>query len=172
MFCTLFNDDAAYVRLYWSKFPDWYCSGDIARRDNDGYIWIQGRADDVIMIAGHRIGTAEIEAALAAHPSVAECAVIGIADNIRGEVAKAFVVLKEDGLSPATAQDETDMKHSLIAHVRQELGPIAIVGEVSLRDTLPRNRSGKILRRLLRAESTGSAIGDTSTLDNDIFTTA
>lgn len=169
MISTLFNDDESYIDMYWSRFNGWYCSGDIARKDEDGYIWVQGRADDVIMIAGHRIGTAEFEAALASHPLVAECAVVGMPDEIRNEVAKAFVVLKEHTDAPVFMDEDDDMEQQLIDHVRAELGPIAVVGKVDIRDSLPRNRSGKIMRRLLRAEITGDDMGDTSTLEEDPF---
>ena len=171
MITTLFNDDTTYKERYWSKFSGWYCSGDIARKDEDGYIWLQGRADDVIMIAGHRIGTAEFEAALATHPAVAECAVIGMPDAIRGEVAKGFVVLKDLVQQPLFADEDEPIEQQLIHHVRAELGAIAVVGDIDIRDALPRNRSGKIMRRLLRAEIYGNDMGDISTLEEDPFWT-
>lgn len=151
------------------SIPGYYFSGDIARKDDDGYIWLQGRADDVILISGHRIGTAEFEAALATHPLVAECAVVGVPDAIRGEVAKAFVVLKEQADQLYLMDEEEETEQQLIDHVRTELGSIAVIGAVDIRDSLPRNRSGKIMRRLLRAEATGSDLGDTSTLEEDPF---
>jgi acetyl-CoA synthetase len=169
MITTLFNDEETYKEMYWSRFPGYYCSGDIARKDEDGYIWLQGRADDVIMIAGHRIGTAEFEAALSSHPLVAECAVIGMPDSIRGEVAKAYVVLKEQSDTLYFMDEEDETEQQLIGHVRAELGSIAVIGSVDIRDALPRNRSGKIMRRLLRAEITGGDRGDTSTLEEDPF---
>ena len=117
MSCGVYNDDESYRRLYWERFPGWYCTGDVARRDEDGYFWIQGRADDVLLIAGHRIGTAEMEAALASHPSVAECAVIGVPDALRGEVAKAFVVLVDDHPPLGTMVNADDLATELVEHV-------------------------------------------------------
>jgi acetyl-CoA synthetase len=169
MMSTVFNDHAAYVDMYWSQFPGWYFPGDVARKDDDGYIWIQGRADDVIMIAGHRVGTAELEAALSSHPAVAECGVIGVPDEIRGEVAKAFVMLHDD-LPPFGGYVQADdMENELMEHVRRELGPVAVLKAVEFRKELPKNRSGKIMRRILRAEEFGEDVGDTSTLEEGPF---
>jgi len=168
MLTTIFNDPEAYRRLYWERFPGWYFSGDVARKDEDGYLWIQGRADDVMLIAGHRIGTAELEAALASHPAVAECAVVGVPDEIRGEVAKAFVVLHDDQPPVATMMMTGETDQDLIEHARRELGPVAVIREVEFRSALPKNKNGKIMRRLLRAESTGQSTGDLSTLSTDI----
>lgn len=196
MACGIFNDPETFKRLYWERFPNAYWTGDVAHRDADGYIWIQGRADDVIVTSGHRIGTAEIEAALISHPLVGECAVIGVPDNVRGEVAKAFIVIresryKEQKSTPQAVPTYTPQQHkqpkascseytndeakqpreeqelieSLIAHVRKELGAVAVVRDIAFRESLPRNRSGKIMRRLLRCEEEGSDKGDTSTLD-------
>lgn len=163
MACGVFGDDEAFRRLYWERFPGWYCTGDVARRDDDGYIWIQGRADDVILIAGHRIGTAEMEAALASHPAVAECAVIGVPDRLKGEVGKAFVVLRD---TEEAAAEEQALATSLVGHVRRELGPVAVIRDVVFREGLPRNRSGKIMRRILRSEEMGVETGDLSTLED------
>lgn len=190
----VFHDQETFTRLYWERFQHVgqgaFWSGDVARRDDDGYIWIQGRADDIMLIAGHRVGTAEMEAALVSHAAVAECAIIGVPDDMRGEVAKAFVVINEawcdthdvyisfhddnhgrnhdvDNQSDEHADypELTALAHELKQHVRQELGPVAILRDISFRYSLPRNRSGKIMRRVLRSEETGTDMGDISTLD-------
>ena len=153
MFSGLAGDEAGYREAYWEKIPGAYFAGDVARRDEDGYYWIQGRADDVLNIAGHRLGTAEIEAALCAHRFVAEAAVIGVPDKIKGEVAKAFVVA--DPAWTGAFPDADALAADLRGHLRRELGPIVILRGVELRETLPRTRSGKILRRALRAEELG-----------------
>lgn len=155
----VFNDPDRYVQAYWSKFPGWYLAGDVARKDEDGFIWIQGRADDVLVIAGHRIGTAELEGALLSHRAVTEAAVIGVPDKIKGEVAKGFVILNQE----VEASDE--LIKELKEHVRKELGPIAVLRSIEFRDSLPRTRSGKIVRRILKAEELGEEVGDTSTLE-------
>ncbi len=156
----VFNDPDRYLETYWKKFPGLYFAGDVARRDVDGYIWIQGRADDVLNIGGHRLGTAELESALVSHPAVAEAAVIGIPDKIKGEVAKGFVILNNDFI-PGTA-----LVKELQAHIRSELGPIAVVKAIAFPDDLPKTRSGKIMRRVLKAQELGQDAGDTSTLDD------
>ncbi|EHJ47461.1 Acetate--CoA ligase [Solidesulfovibrio carbinoliphilus subsp. oakridgensis] len=156
MLTTLEGDDAGYARDYWERIPGCYFAGDVARRDEDGYFWIQGRADDVLNIAGHRVGTAEVEAALCAHRLVTEAAVVGLPDKIKGEVAKAFVVAAPEWR--AAFADADAFASELRAHVRRELGPIVVIKAVELRDTLPRTRSGKILRRKLRAEELGQAL--------------
>ncbi len=150
--------DARYREAF-TRFPGKYLAGDVAKRDEDGYLWIQGRADDVLNIAGHRLGTAELENAFRVHPAVAEAAVIGVPDKIKGEAAKAFILLNPD-FKPS---DELilELKH----HMRKELGPVAVIKSVEFRDTLPRTRSGKILRRVLRAEELGQEPGDLSMLD-------
>ena len=129
-----------------------------ARKDEDGYFWIQGRADDVMNIAGHRIGTAEVESAFVAHPAVAEAACIGVPDPVKGEVAKVFVILKK-GYEPS---DELDKE--LRQHVRKELGPIVIIKSIQFVDSLPKTRSGKIMRRVLKAQELGLDPGDLTTL--------
>jgi acetyl-CoA synthetase len=156
----LYNDPDRYVETYWSKYPGVYLTGDVARKDEDGYIWIQGRADDVLNIGGHRIGAAELEAAFASHKAVAEAAAIGVPDKIRGEVAKAFIVLNPD-IKPSN-----ELVKSLMEHLRRELGPVAVVNSFSFPDKLPKTRSGKIMRRILKAQELGEAIGDTSTLED------
>ncbi|HCO12433.1 MAG TPA: acetyl-coenzyme A synthetase, partial [Desulfonauticus sp.] len=161
MLRTLYNDPERYKKTYWEKFPGWYLAGDVARKDEDGYFWIQGRADDVLNIAGHRVGTAELESALVSHRAVAEAAVIGIPDPIKGEVAKAFVILSAD----AEVEDTDELIKELKGHVRKELGPVAVIKSIEIRDKLPKTRSGKIMRRVLKAQELGQEVGDTSTLE-------
>ena len=158
MYRTVHNDPDRYERD-WSIVPGVYTSGDVAIRDSDGYFTVLGRADDVINVSGHRIGTAEIESALVAHPLVAEAAVIGKPDEVRGQAIKAFVTLR----AGQTATDAT--RSDLIAHVRQVIGPIATPSELEFRDRLPKTRSGKIMRRLLKAEEMGIDPGDITTLE-------
>jgi len=160
MFRTLFNDEERYINVYWKQIPGGvYTAGDMARKDEDGYFWIQGRSDDVLNIAGHRIGTAEVESVFVAHPAVAEAAVIGKADPIKGEVIKAFLILKKGHKLNAALIEE------LKRHLRHELGPVAVIGEMVQVDRLPKTRSGKIMRRILRAREEGEDLGDTSTLE-------
>jgi acetyl-CoA synthetase len=157
MMRTVWGDDARYQK-YWEDFEGCYTSGDVAFYDEDGYICVLGRADDVMNVAGHRIGTAEVESAFITHPAVAEAAVIGLPDEIKGERIKAFIILK-------AGHEPTDtLKSVLRDHVRRELGPIATPSEIEFRTTLPKTRSGKIVRRLLKAESLGQDAGDLSTL--------
>lgn len=156
----VFNDDERYVDTYWKRFPGYYLAGDVARKDEDGYIWIQGRSDDVLNIGGHRIGTAEMESALVSHKAVAEAAVIGLPDKIKGEVGKAFVILNDD------VEPEHSLVKELQDHMRRELGPVAVVRVVEFVDTLPKTRSGKIMRRILKARELGEEVGDTSTLED------
>jgi acetyl-CoA synthetase len=159
MLRTLYKDPDRYVKTYWEVIPGGvYCSGDIARKDEDGYLWIQGRADDVLKIAGHRIGTSEVESAFVSHPAVSEAAVIGKPDPIRNEVIKAFLILKEGRIGDAQLLEE------LKKHVRHELGPVAVIGEIVFVQTLPKTRSGKIMRRVLKAQELGIDPGDVTTL--------
>ena len=158
MYRTVYNDPDRYARD-WSIVPGVYTSGDVALRDSDGYITVLGRADDVINVAGHRIGTAEVESALVAHPTVAEAAVIGKPDEIKGQIIKAFVTLRA-GQTPSE-----DIRSALAAHVRDVCGPIAMPGEIEFRERLPKTRSGKIMRRLLKAEELGVDPGDLTTLE-------
>ena len=157
MLKTVWNDPDRYAE-YWEEFDGRYSAGDVAVKDADGYFAVLGRADDVMNVAGHRIGTADVEGSLLRHPAVAESAVIGLPDEVKGEYIKAFVVLR-----PGTEQGG-GLIGSLKDHVRQDLGPIAQPAEIELRDTLPKTRSGKIVRRLLKAESLGEDPGDLSTL--------
>lgn len=159
MLRTLYKDPERYVKAYWKAIPgDVYCTGDVARRDEDGYYWIQGRSDDVLKIAGHRIGTSEVESAFVSHKAVAEAAVIGKPDPVKGEVIKAFLILREGfELSP-------ELVAELKEHVRHEIGPVAVIGEIVQVKSLPKTRSGKIMRRVLRARERGEDVGDISTL--------
>jgi acetyl-CoA synthetase len=159
MFRTLYEDEERFKEVYWNKIPGVYKAGDMARKDEDGYFWIQGRSDDVLKIAGHRVGTAEVESAFVSHPAVAEAAVIGKSDPIKGQVIKAFLILRE-GHSL-----KTKLIEELNKHVRYELGPVAVIGEMEQVDKLPKTRSGKIMRRVLRAREMGEDVGDTSTLE-------
>jgi acetyl-CoA synthetase len=159
MFRTLYKDEQRYIDVYWKDIPGYYKAGDMARKDEDGYFWIQGRSDDVLKIAGHRIGTAEVESAFVSHPAVAEAAVIGKDDPIKGQVIKAFLILKEGN------KMNTELIEGLKKHVRYELGPVAVLGEIDQVESLPKTRSGKIMRRVLRAREAGEDVGDTSTLE-------
>ena len=161
MLMGLWNDDQKYKNVYWSKFENMYYSGDYAIQDSDGYFWLLGRADDVLKIAGHRIGTAELESSLVSFPDVAESAVCTIPDEIKGESIIAFVVLKE---SVATPQNE--LKNELKKTVRNSVGAIAIPQEFYFVSKLPKTRSGKIMRRLLKAIANKDKIGDVSTLED------
>ena len=162
MLRTLYKNPERYKKTYWEKFPGMYLAGDVARKDEDGYFWIQGRSDDVLNIAGHRVGTAELESALVAHEAVAEAAVIGVPDKIKGEVAKAFVILN----AGYEVTDPDKLITELKSHVRSELGPVAVIKSIEFKDKLPKTRSGKIMRRILRAQELGEEIGDTSTLED------
>jgi acetyl-CoA synthetase len=157
---TVFGDHRRFVETYFSAFPGLYFTGDGARRDADGYYWITGRVDDVINVAGHRLGTAEIESALVAHPKVAEAAVVGYPHDIKGQGIYAYVTLRVD-----EAPSE-ELRRELVAWVRQEIGPIAAPDLLQWAPGLPKTRSGKIMRRILRkiAADEHGALGDTSTL--------
>lgn len=160
MFRTLYKDPDRYIEAYWSSFENTYLSGDVARKDKDGYFWIQGREDDVLNVAGHRISTAEVESALVSHPGVAEAAVVGKPDEIKGEEISAFIVPKE------SFHFETSFEKELKHHVRTEIGPIATPAYIKMVHDLPKTRSGKIMRRVIKARVKGEAVGDTSTLAN------
>jgi len=159
MFRTLYEDDERYKEVYWNQIPGVYKAGDLARKDKDGYFWIQGRSDDVLKIAGHRVGTSEVESAFVSHPAVVEAAVIGKSDPIKGQVIKAFVILREG------SKLKTKLIEELNKHVRYELGPVAVIGEIVQVDSLPKTRSGKIMRRVLRSREIGEDVGDISTLE-------
>lgn len=158
MMRTIWGDGARY-RKYWNTIPGCYTAGDLAVKDKDGYIMVIGRADDLIVVAGHNIGTAEVESALVSHDAVAEAAVIGKPDALKGNAIKAFVILR-NGQQPGDK-----LKKDLAYHVRTTLGPIAIPSEIDFVDALPKTRSGKIMRRVLKAQELGMDPGDTSTLE-------
>jgi len=157
---TIWRDDDRYARDYWNRIPKCYYTGDGAIKDADGYIWFVGRVDEVIKIAAHRIGTIEIESALLSHPAVAEAAVVGKPDPMRGEVACAFVVLKP-GYPPID-----ELKDTLRGVVRKILGPIVVMGDILFVGKVPKTRSGKIMRRLIKAVVTGQPLGDYSTIED------
>jgi acetyl-CoA synthetase len=165
MLRTIWGDNDRYVRTYWSKFNNqYYLAGDSARRDKDGYFWIMGRIDDVLNVSGHRLGTMEVESALVAHPRVAEAAVVGRPDSLKGEAIFAYVVLR--GERPPGGID-TALTRELRNWVAEQIGPIAKPDDIRYADNLPKTRSGKIMRRLLRSIAAGQSITqDTSTLEN------
>ena len=154
----IWGDEQRYRETYWSKFPGVYFPGDGARVDEDGFYWIMGRVDDVLNVAGHRIGTMEVESALVDHPSVAEAAVVGRADEIKGQAIAAFVSLKEG------IESSPELREELRDHVAAEIGAIARPAELVITADLPKTRSGKIMRRLLRDIADGRALGDMTTL--------
>ncbi len=161
MLRTLWGDDERYKEAYWSEIPGFYFAGDGARRDEHGYYWIMGRVDDVINVSGHRLGTAEIESALVSHEAVAEAAVVGRPDDIKGQAISAFVTL-EGGRAGGD-----DLKNELRAHVAKEIGALAKPDDIRFTDALPKTRSGKIMRRLLREIASGNKVaGDVSTLED------
>ena len=166
MLRTIWHDDQRYIDTYWPMFDgQYYLAGDSARRDEDGYFWIMGRIDDVLNVSGHRLGTMEVESALVAHPKVAEAAVVGRPDEIKGEAIFAYVVLK--GERPNSGIDEA-FTTELRAWVAEQIGPIAKPDNIRYADNLPKTRSGKIMRRLLRTIAQGQEITqDTSTLENE-----
>ncbi|WNG15627.1 acetate--CoA ligase [Cystobacter fuscus] len=161
MLRTVYGDPQRYVNTYFSELPGMYFTGDGARRDDDGYFWLMGRVDDVVNVAGHRLGTAEVESALVAHKSVAEAAVVGRPDDLKGTALVAFITLKKGvGHSP-------ELKKELASHVGKEIGAIARPDEIRFAEGLPKTRSGKIMRRLLRDVASGKqTTGDTTTLED------
>ncbi|GAW92607.1 acetate--CoA ligase [Calderihabitans maritimus] len=158
MLRTIFRDPERFKNQYWSRFEGIYFTGDGAKRDEDGYIWVLGRVDDVINVSGHRIGTMEVESALVDHPSVAEAAVIGKTHELKGQAISAFVTLKE-GVEPSE-----ELAAELKAHVAKKIGALARPEDIFFTAELPKTRSGKIMRRLLRDIAEGRALGDTTTL--------
>ncbi len=161
MLRTIYKDDERYKKQYWSEFPGIYFTGDGARRDKDGYYWVMGRVDDVLNVSGHRLGTAEIESALVAHQKVAEAAIVGKPDEIKGSAICAFVTL-ESSHSPSD-----ELKNELRDWVVKEIGALARPDEIRFTDMLPKTRSGKIMRRLLRELAhSGEVKGDTTTLED------
>lgn len=165
MLLTLWQDDEKYKKVYWSKYENCYYPGDYAIKDEDGYFWLLGRADDVLKVAGHRIGTAELESCLVSHNSVAESAVCGIPDDVKGEVIVAFVVLKEG------VEKSDELKTQLYTQIRNDIGPIATPKEIYFVSKLPKTRSGKIMRRLLKAIASDKHVGDISTLEDEAAVT-
>jgi acetyl-CoA synthetase len=160
MMRTILHDPDRYVETYWDKEPaGMYTAGDSARKDDDGYFWVIGRIDDVIKVSGYRLGTAEVESALVSHPAVAEAAAIGLPHNVRGNTIHAFVILRDGREGSDALEDE------LKAHVGHELGPIAKPEKIAFVSTLPKTRSGKIMRRVLKAQALGQDVGDISTLE-------
>jgi acetyl-CoA synthetase len=161
MLRTIFRDPERYKEQYFSQIDGMYFTGDGARRDEDGYFWIMGRVDDVINVSGHRLGTMEIESALVSHPIVAEAAVVGRPDQMKGQAVFAFVTL-EGG-----RKGDDSLRKELQQHVVKEIGALARPDDLRFTDTLPKTRSGKIMRRLLRQIASGDqTLGDTSTLED------
>jgi len=158
---TLWGDDRRYVESYLSRYPGFYLTGDSGYLDEDGYVYVMGRTDDIINVAGHRLSTGAMEAALAAHPAVAECAVIGVSDPLKGQVPKGFVVLKS-----GVEIDPDRLREELIARVRQDIGAVAAFKEVVVVDALPKTRSGKILRKAMREIAAGREIPVPSTIED------
>jgi acetyl-CoA synthetase len=158
MLRTIYGDDARYRQTYWSRWPGIYFTGDGAKRDKDGYFWLLGRVDDVLNVAGHRIGTMEVESALVAHPAIAEAAVVGKPHELKGQALAAFVILR----SGFERSDE--LKGKLRDHVSKKIGAIARPDDIIFTADLPKTRSGKIMRRLLKDIAAGRALGDVTTL--------
>src|SRR5512139_47076 len=159
MLRTIYGDNERYVQQYWSKYPGKYMTGDSARRDKDGYFWIIGRVDDVIKVSGHRLGTAEIESALVSHPAVAEAAAIGLPHDVKGNAIHTYVILKTG------IEKSEKLVEELRAHVAHEMGPIAKPDSIQFVDSLPKTRSGKIMRRVLKARALGQEPKDLTTLE-------
>jgi acetyl-CoA synthetase len=157
---SVYGDHQRFIDTYFKTYPGMYFTGDGARRDDDGYYWITGRVDDVINVSGHRLGTAEVESALVAHPKVAEAAVVGYPHDIKGQGIYAYVTLKS-GEAPSEP-----LRKELVAWVRKEIGAIATPDQLQWAPGLPKTRSGKIMRRILRkiAENAPDQLGDISTL--------
>jgi acetyl-CoA synthetase len=158
---TILNDPERYVEKYWTKYKKqgWFLAGDAAKIDEDGYYWVIGRIDDVIKVSGYRLGSAEIESALVSHPAVAEAAAVGLPDELHGNVIHATVVLREG----FAAGDK--LAAELRSHVETEIGPIARPAFVVFADQLPKTRSGKIMRRVIRAKLMGVDVGDLTTIE-------
>jgi acetyl-CoA synthetase len=160
MLLGVHGDPERYKEAYWSRFPGVYYAGDYAIKDKDGYFWVLGRADEVLKVAGHRIGTAELEDAAVSHPQVAEAAVVGKEDPVKGESIVIFARLKE-GVDPSP-----DLRKDLAGHMRREVGPIAVPDEIYFATKLPKTRSGKVLRRVLKAVVNNKSVGDLTTLED------
>ncbi len=161
MLQTLWKDPDRFKQTYFGKWANTYYTGDYAVKDPDGYYWLLGRADEVLKVAGHRIGTVELESALVSHPAVSEAAVMGKEDAVKGEVPVAFVTLRS-GFQPSD-----ELRAELVKHIRTTIGPIATPDAIVMVNKLPKTRSGKIMRRILKAVLVGAPIGDVSTLEDD-----
>jgi acetyl-CoA synthetase len=161
MLRTIFGDDERFQREYWSRIPGVYFAGDAAQCDQDGYIWVLGRVDDVIKVSGHRLSSMEIESVLVSHPAVAEAAVVARPDEVKGEAIVCFVTLRS-GHAPSP-----ELRSALMDYVSAKIGTIARPADVRFADLLPKTRSGKIMRRLLRELAHKDGIsGDTTTLED------
>jgi len=161
MLMTLYKDPERYKQAYWSRFPNVYYTGDYCMRDEEGYLWLLGRADEVLKIAGHRLGTMELESAVVSHPAIAEAAVIGKPHEIKGETIVVFAILRQ-GYNPSD-----ELKKDLTGHLRKTVGPVATPDEIYFVSKLPKTRSGKIMRRVLKALASGLPIGDVTTLEDE-----
>jgi len=157
----IYGDPQRYQEAYWSHYPGAYYTGDFAMRDEDGYFWLLGRADEVLKVAGHRLGTAELEDAAVSHPAVAEAAVAPKPDAVKGEAIVLFVTLKAD-VSPSST-----LRTEIVQHIRRVIGPVATPDEVYFVESLPKTRSGKIMRRILKAVASGQSLGDLTTLEDE-----
>jgi propionyl-CoA synthetase len=158
---TLWNDDERYVAGYLSAYPGYYLSGDGGYKDDDGYVYVMGRTDDVINVAGHRLSTGSMEAVLAAHPAVAECAVVGVQDELKGQVPRGFVVLKA-----GVDADPEQLQAELVQAVRDQIGAVAALRRVDVVPALPKTRSGKILRRTMREIAEGASPAVPGTIED------
>jgi acetyl-CoA synthetase len=159
---TILGDPDRFIEKYWEKYSaqGWYLTGDSARRDKDGYYWIIGRNDDVIKVSGYRLGSAEIESALVSHPAVTEAAAVGLPDQLKGNIIHASVILKQG------FEADDKLSNELKKHVENEIGPIAKPGVIEFVESLPKTRSGKIMRRVLKARAMGQEVGDLTTLED------
>ena len=160
----IYGDPDRYKQTYWSRFPGMYFAGDGAKRDADGYLWLLGRVDDVMLVSGHNISTTEVESALVSHPKVAEAAVVGATDPTTGQAIVAFTILR--GSVPADEAGGDALARELRDHVAKTLGPIAKPRQIMVVAELPKTRSGKIMRRLLRDVAENRSLGDVTTLQD------
>jgi propionyl-CoA synthetase len=158
---TLWNNDDGYVKSYLSAFPGHYLTGDAGYKDEDGYVYIMSRVDDIINVAGHRLSTGAMEEVLAAHPDVAECAVVGVADEIKGEIPVGFVVTKA-----GVTRGEADIVRELVDKVRESIGPVAAFKTAAVVGRLPKTRSGKILRGTMKKIAEGTEYTLPATIDD------
>jgi acetyl-CoA synthetase len=158
---TIWGDPERYSQDYWQKIDGFYFTGDLASIDEDGYVWFSGRADEVIKIAAHRIGSVEVETAFMRHEAVAEAGVTGRPDELRGEVIAGFIILK-NGYTPSE-----QLKTELQQVVRKELGPVAVIGDINFVNMLPKTRSGKTMRRVLKAITLNTDPGDITTIEDE-----